>query len=323
MGDPVLWNSGENVEWNTGEDVEWNAGTNSQWVESDNGNVVFMADNMLDRAAALTASSEAASLPVTNLQDHQRTNVWRTNGNPGQASVDITLAPGEPGVSGIAVVDHNLSLAGSIRVQAWTDSINGANVVVDETIQPYSPVAAFGDGLFGDGLFGGYEAVGPFSSYSARSLLRVVSFIHSSVAVGALYWRVTLIDTVPDYLQCGRIFIGEVWQPVVNHSWGSKLNRVSQTSKRESRGGQLYSNPRPGRMVMEFGLDWLQLNDQQRLWATFLYVETDTPIIVIQKPASDTFDRELRSLYCTFDELSVEAAFHSNHRSPIRLIEAL
>lgn len=288
-----------------------------------NNNVIFMADNMIDRASVIAASSELATLPVTNLQNHQRTSLWRTDGNTGQASVDITLSATEGNVSGIALVDHNLSLAGSIHIQAWSDALDGANLVVDEVIQPYSPVYGYGEQLFDEGLFGGYADFGPFNSFSPRSFIRVISFLQLDVSVDADYWRITFIDSTPDYLQCGRIFIGEAWQPITNYSWGGKLLRQSQSKKRESRGGQNYSNPRLGRMIMDFDLDWLQLNDQERLWATYLYVETDTPIIVIQRPDSDSFDRELRSLYCTFDALSVESAFQGNHKSPIKLIEAL
>ncbi|MDH5612227.1 MAG: hypothetical protein OEY66_07205 [Gammaproteobacteria bacterium] len=286
--------------------------------------VIFMADNMLDRATALTASSEVASLPVTNLQNHQRTELFRTDGNvAGQVDIDITLNASEGSVGGLAVVDHNLSLAGSIRIQAWTDAHDGAAQVVDEIIQPYAPIYAFGDGVFGEGLFGGYASLGPFSSYSPRSYLRVISFLQLVAVIDADYWRVTLIDSTLDYIQCGRLFIGEVWQPETNYSWSSKLSRKPESKKRRSRGGQDYGNPKPGRMALEFNLDWLQLNDQQRLWAAYLYVESDTPVIVIQKPDTDSFDRELRSLYCTFDGLSVEAAFEGNHRSSIKLIEAL
>lgn len=285
--------------------------------------VIFMADNMLDRAAALIATSALAAMPVANLQDYQRTSLLRTDGNSaGEVSIDITLAAGEGSVSGVSVVDHNLSLAGSIRVQAWTDAHDGGAQVVDEIIQPYAPVYGYGEQLYGEGLYGGYATLGPFSSYSPRSFLRVISFLQLT-AVEATYWRVTLIDSTPDYLQCARIFIGEAWQPITNYSWGSTLTREPQSKKRGSRGGQNYSNPRPGRMSLEFSLDWLQSNDQQRLWAMYLYVETETPVIVIQRPTADSFDRELRSLYCTFDSLTVEAAFEGNHRSPIKLIEAL
>lgn len=286
-------------------------------------NVIFMADNMVDRGT-VTASSEVATMPATNLQNQQRTRVWRSDGSQGGVvSLDITLAAGEENVSGIAVVDHNLSLAGTIRIQGWTDALDGAAQVVDETLLSYAPVAAFGDGLFGDGLFGGYEPIGPLVSYSPRNYLRVITFLQLTAETPAKYWRITLADSSVSYFQLGRVFIGKAWQPVTNFSWGARLYREATSKSRESRGGQHYINPRPGRMVMEFDLDWLQGNDKQKLWALYLAVENHKPVIVVQRPGSDTFNQELHTLYCKFEPISTTTAFSGNDRSPIKLIEDL
>lgn len=284
-------------------------------------NVMLLHDNQFDRAA-VSATSETVAMPATNLQDPQRTILYRSAAI-GTQNIDITLAPDEGQVQAFALVDHNLSLAGTVRLQAWSDALGGANQVLDTTLQPYEPTYGYGVQLYGEGLYGGYDIyINGLSIADARSVLRPILMTQIDPAITVRYWRITLEDAGVNYYQAGRVFLGPAWQPEVNFSWGSSRARQQRTRQVESRGGQLYGNPRTGRTVLQFSLDWLTNTDRDRLWITYMLLGQSTPFILVQRPVGG-YEQESSTYYGVFDQFSLRQAFKGNAASPITFNEAL
>lgn len=278
-------------------------------------NILFLFDNAAMRGA-VSASSEAAGLPATNLQKRQRSRVWRgTNGTT--ENIDFTLAADESTpISMAALVDHNLSPLGTIRLRGWSDAIDGADKLVDVTIEPWAGLSGYGVGGYGVGGYGG----APTSSVQA--LIRPVTFLPLDGFYDCLYWRYTLTDETLDYIQAGVAYLGDHWQPKTNMSWGSSLGREPRTKKRRSRGGQDYGNAKSGRAYFDFNLSWLSSADRDSLWLRYLAAEDHTSFIFSARP-TEGVELLMNSLYGNFDPFEMVSSHHNNSQAKIRIVEAL
>jgi len=282
---------------------------------------MLLHNNAVDRAV-IAASSEVAAMPVVNLQDLQRTVVWRSSVT-GSQNIDITLAADEDQVQAFSLVDHNLTLSGTVQIQAWNDALGGLDRVLNTTLQPYQPVYGYDANLYGEGLFGGYDIyINGLSIADAREVLRPILTSQIAPALSARYWRITINDISLSYYQAGRIYLGPAWQPATNFSWGAKKSRDSRTRRRESRGGQFYSNPQTNRTLIDFNLDWLTDADRDQLWIINSSLGDYTPLIVVQKPVGG-YEQESSTLYGVFDSLTLQQAFLNNAVAPINFLESL
>lgn len=284
-------------------------------------NVMLLHNNAVDRASIVT-SSEVSSMPVTNLQDLQRSVVWRSAAN-GSQTIDITLAANEDQVQAFALVDHNLTLSGTVKIEAWSDAINGAVKVLDTTLQPYQPVYGYGDQLYGAGLYGGYDIyVNGVSIANARDILRPILMAQISPALSVRYWRITLNDSSVNYYQAGRIYLGPAWQPTTNFSWGSAREKEHRTRAKESRGGQTYSNPRPGRTLIDFDFQWLLDAERDQLWIIASVLGDYTPFIIVMKPVGG-YEQESSTLYGVFESLPLRQEAENKAAAPAKFKESL
>lgn len=284
-------------------------------------NALFLMENSADRAT-LAASSSVAAMPVSNLQNPQRTTVFRTAAG-GVQTVDVTLPADAPPTQAFALADHNVSISGTVRVQAWTDALGGAAQVLDQTIQAYTPVYGYGQQTYGAELYGGYsQYIAGLSLGEALSVLRPVLLLQITPALNSLYWRITFNDAGLAYYQAGRLYLGPSWEPLVNYSWGSTLRRESRTRRIESRGGQYYSNPRVDRSIFEFRFEWLNQGDRDRLWISLVRLGNSEPFILCMLPVGG-WEQASSTFYGTFDEMSFERIRSGQFGVPVRFLESL
>lgn len=284
-------------------------------------NALFLHDNQVERAV-IAASSEANAMPATNLQDPQRTVMWRSAVS-GAQTLDITLAQGEDITQAFAIVDHNVTLPGSIQLQAWDDALGGAQEVVNVTLQTYQPTFGYGAQDYGAGLYGGYDLfINGLSIATARDILRPILVHQIQPAVTARYWRITFNDAGLTYYQAGIVYLGPTWSSQDNFSFGSRRSRESRTRRRESRGGQRYGNPRSPRVILEFSMDWLSDGDRDRLWITQMIHGIAKPLILVQRPVGG-YEQESTTFYGVFDNPSFEQVRQNQASSLIRFIEEL
>lgn len=275
-------------------------------------NLLMLFDNAADRAS-IVASSEAEDLVASNLQNHQRSVVWRSAA-AGPQWIDIELSAEPWPVSVVALVDHNLGPDGVVRVQCWSDAVNGSDLVADVQVQPWASLMGYGSGPFGGGTYGG-AAPAEF-----RQAFAPITFIPLPDYVGAQHWRVTLSDPHASYLQLGRLFIGRGWQPEINANQGWQIAYEDTTEFLESRGGQRYGNPKSPLRVLSAQLDWLSPAERTELQLYQSLLGDHTPFITVVRPG-ETTDRILTSLYGAFQDRSVAAGIHGVYQTPINIKE--
>ena len=245
-------------------------------------NSIFLFDNLADAATLAASSTAGSTMAVANLQDPQRSKFWRS-GSGTSSYVNMTLAAVR-GVTHLALVDLNLSTIGTIRVQAWTDSLGGSASVLDTTVRPTLYIedertpSAWGGGLYGAGPYG----VGAITQDQARNIT-IVAF-GSTITAG--YWRVTFADTAGSYQQCGRLFLAKAVEFEQNLSYGWGAEAVDETVQRFSLGKQRYYNAIDRRLRLRGSFDWLTEDERTRMTKRLINWGQHRPLVYSVFPES-------------------------------------
>jgi len=184
-------------------------------------------DNKAD-GAVLTASSELAAQPGSNVQEEHVSRKWKTG--PGVTTAFLLLDMlSSVSCALLAVLGTNLTAAATLRLRASdTDPNAVANLLLDT-------------GTLAAGVKAGYGAA--YKSFTATA---------------ARYSRLDLTDTtLVDSLEVGRLFLGPSWQVAHNQNYGWSVTPIDPSEIEASYGGQEYADELPQRRQLQFVLDWL------------------------------------------------------------------
>ena len=279
-------------------------------------NSIFLLDNQSD-SAAITASTEV--ITAGNVQNIQRSKVWRSD--TGTSSyLDITLSD-VFGIGYIALVDLNLSNNGLIRIQAWSDSLDGVNVVLDTSVSPTlyvsseSSSSAFGLGDFGLGSFGADEVLTQLSN-------RNITLIPLNDVLLVQYYRITFSDDNTTYQQLGRLWMGGGITFQNNLSYGWSAERIERTVSRETIGGQRYVQPRDSKLKITGKFSWLSEDERTLMLIRLQQLGESTPFIFSLFPENNN-QGLTTTLYCTFNSKSITQLFQNQNEFNFSVTEEL
>lgn len=156
-------------------------------------------------AATLSAVSEASGYPVSCLQDPFRSRKYRSTSIAGGGFVVDFGAP-RP-FNTVALIDHNLSATGSVRVMA-SNSLGGSDLW-DQTYEAWPPAIGFGEGMFDEWGFGGFipEADRVWAAPNPIRIIYLEDENEIQQSIKARYLQIEPIDSHnPDgYFQLGNL----------------------------------------------------------------------------------------------------------------------
>lgn len=182
-------------------------------------------DNKVD-TASLSASSEIATLPASNVQEPHLSLKWHMAAGVKSGYVVID-AGSSVSCSVLAVLGTNLTSAATMQLRA-SDADSGA---VSSLLYDSGSISA--------GVDDNYGAI--YKSWTAQA---------------ARYWRLDLADaSLPDNIQVGRIFLGPAWTPTINMQLDPGFDSVDPSRIDKSYGGQAWADVRPQYRCLEFSLD--------------------------------------------------------------------
>jgi len=177
------------------------------------GRIRFLYDNDLFDSCTLTASSENASFPASNLKDQKRKKVWRSTSLDSEY---IRMDMGELKLSAnaLALVNHNLTANGQVRVTATDNADYTSDLILDT----------------------GYLTVWDEQDDTKKEIVHVNYF----TATEARYWTVYFYDPDnPDgYFELGRLFVTYYWEPAVNFRYHWEFLPQDRSTVKYTRGGQ-------------------------------------------------------------------------------------
>lgn len=197
--------------------------------------IIFFSPRPLD-AATLTASSEVASLPVTNLQDQEPTQKFRTESNTAQAvriELAWSLACNVAGFNG-----HNMSDTATWRVSGYTTVGNVPGTPAFQTA---------------------WQSVWPVTGKPALKLwphfLSVIQW-DNDVEYPVYLIEFTDPDNDDDFIDIGRAAIDRAFQPGLTCDFGSGLGWAPDDVQEATSYGHTFTDHRPykkRRFTISFG----------------------------------------------------------------------
>jgi hypothetical protein len=272
-------------------------------------NLRIIWDNRFFIAANLAASSAADNFPVSNLQDKMRSRTWRTTGLTAES---LTVDFGESiYCTCLALVDHNFTVAGTVRVQAADDPAF-AVLLKDDVYDACEDMIGFGEGGFGAHGAGGtilYEE----RSFYAPKTLRIIYFEPAAGEdhVRARYWR--LIPTDPDnptgYFSLGRMFLCTHDSYAYQFEFGWDMGGEDESEITPSVGGQDWIDRRPVRRTLR--LPWQYFDDVDKYWRLAFFSQTvgvSQDFIIDPVPDGRTSERFFTSMLGRLSEIPKIAA---------------
>lgn len=211
--------------------------------------IQFSFANLAD-AATLSAGSWQAGAPLANLQQEFLSKRARST-NDDLASTTIRIDFGAVAIVRlVAIARHNLSRDATYRV--FGGSTAGSGDIYDSGTLPVWPAIFLPQDLewendnFWTGQISAAETVG-----------YPISLTHDCGGnILARYWRIDFADTTnPDgYVELARLWMGRVWSPTRNYSYGASLTWEARDISEQSLGGVLFHDRRDPARVFRFSL---------------------------------------------------------------------
>lgn len=204
-------------------------------------------------ASTLTGGSWTSGLPLNNLKTKILGQVARTTNALAASSTFVMDLGDAKKIQVVSVVNHNVSLAGKIRIRA--SDTNFGTVVYDSgeiDVWPsvYNTIdLEWEDSAYWSGQYTAEEITG----YTPTT-------VHlTTVPVVARYWKVDIIDTTNavGYIQIGRVFIGPTWTPERDAEVGLSVAWETNTQVQKALNGTKYFQRRNPYRVTRFTLNVL------------------------------------------------------------------
>jgi hypothetical protein len=190
--------------------------------------ITFAWDNKAD-AAIITAGSQLATLPGSNVQTPLLVEPWGTAAGVKNSFLVFDMGAAVT-LQILAVLGTNLTSAATYRLRSSNADPNVTGAVLYDST------------LLAAGVKTGYGAI-----YKT-----IVG------AAAARYWRLDLADaTVADNLQIGRVFLGPYWQPAAGQLWDWSVASIDDSELSQTYGLQVHADELPKRRQIEFMLDFM------------------------------------------------------------------
>tara|TARA_R110000824_G_scaffold271664_2_gene460150 strand:- start:134 stop:982 length:849 start_codon:yes stop_codon:yes gene_type:complete len=194
-------------------------------------NMIIGILNYVDSPGTISADTAVGTLPVSNLQDRQLVKVFRNTATSSVITVDFGSIKT---IDHVALVDHNITQAGTINIDLSTVS-DFSVLAYDGAAEIAWPTAEeFGTLPWGVFVWGGI--LGSTVGY------KISSYAIMPTTIAARYLRITISDSTntDGYIQAGRLVAGPSYVPSVNAAFGMEFEFVDNSRVSKSRGGQTF-----------------------------------------------------------------------------------
>lgn len=276
---------------------------------------IFLFDNQADDAT-ITASTEV--LPATNVQNQQRSRVWRSDLGV-MSSLELELGS-VTGINYVALIDTNLSTSGLVHIEAWDDALDGAVQTVDETVRPtlYAISAtnspAYGLGPYGIGPYGQNQAL-------ASNTIRNITIIPVPSNIST-FWRITFADVNTAYQQLGRLYLSGGFEFAYNLSYGWRAERIERSVTKEALSGATYSQLKDSRLQLTASFDFVTDFERTQALLRMQQLGNTTPFVFSIFPENNLTGLTT-TVYGRFAAKSIQHANKNINQFSITVLEEL
>lgn len=248
----------------------------------------FISSEAID-AAALTALTEEATLPVENLQTMRPDEVYRTTASVDQY-IDIVLA--QPlALDSVAIVQDRLASFTDGGTWRFIGAANQTNI-------PLSPDVDTGT-----------KSVWPVTGKPVTKEAYLMSFMLFTNAMPCMYWRLYVSDPSASYIELSRLLAAVSFRPDANIDLTPAWTRNSSNYVAWTEHGQVYTDNRgPNRRQWTVPFSSLKHDEMMgELDELELYCGTDRDFVVCLDPGATTY-RHKYTMQAMFAQNSQRAA---------------
>jgi hypothetical protein len=262
----------------------------------------------LTLSGTLSGGSWQSSLPLSNLTQQLLSKVARsTNALASSTLIQVNLGSAKA-IRCFALLNHNISFAGTVRIRGYSDSSYSSMVTGADT---------------------GAVNVWPQSNFTTDDASKYpnswIGLFSSSKT--AQYWKIEITDTSnPNgYVQLGRLWLGDAnFEPSVGLNYGSSLGYVPRDLIEESLGGVKWSEKRIPRRSMHATFDALTDEDKYQALILSKTLTTTDEMLFISDAAALPKAMLLESFLATAESLSpLTYPYYGAHQWPIQLLEVV
>jgi hypothetical protein len=214
-------------------------------------NAIIAYGNQID-VATLTGGSWLAALPLTNLKDRKIGKVARsTDATTAFTQFDIDFG-GTRLMRVIGLIGHNLTTAGKYKITLSSAADFSVVVYTSGWVDVWPIVYPSGTLPWGAPNWWS----GTYSAEEIAAYTGTIAHILTA-STNARYVRIEFDDTAnaDGYVQLGRVFAGDGWQPVRNMVYGASLGWIDRTEVQEALSGHESFNARRSPRIARFGLE--------------------------------------------------------------------
>jgi hypothetical protein len=283
-------------------------------------NVLICYRNRADECT-LSGGSWSAGLPLDNLKNRDiRLMARSTDALAANTQFVAALAAQRP-IRTVALIRSNCSLAATWRVRIYTDS-GLTNLVHDSgTVDVFPPwMYAFGYMDWeGPEFWDGRPAAEDIDDFSSD-----VIYPLPTAAVGQ-YVKVEITDTAnaAGYLEVGRLFLSDGWQPTWNMAEGASIAHDDLSAVTQSPAGKEFFTEREVRRVVRLQMPHLTEYEGARVFDLQRIAKTINEVLVVWDP-DDLADVKRRGFMGRMRQLSpIEYPFYETNSTAYEIQEIL
>lgn len=258
-----------------------------------------------DAATTLSGGSWSAGLPLANLKDRVIKKVARSTNDDAASTQWVSDMGAAVDTKILALLGHNISLAGTIRVRAYSDS--GLTTMVHDTGILYAWPQTFG--------------AAELATYPNHWVLPLAAI------VTAQYWKWEIVDTAnaAGYVEVGRAWMGPVWSPTIGAGYGAELGYEARATVTESLGGVLWSDGKLPRRATT--ITFPSLDDESERDTAMIFQKTignSGEVLYVESTSHDAKRLLLYAFPATVRQPSkIRMASFNANELPMELIESL
>ena len=220
-------------------------------------NTIIGYQNRIDAATFAAYGSWSTTLPLTNIKTRQLSKKARST-NAANSSTKLRFALDiDRIVSTLGVIAHNLTVSATWRYRVYSDSAYTTLVYDSGTLNVW-PSSPYGTYEWEDVHFWDLLPTDEEIAYYTKNIIYVVPQI-----VAAQYYQIEFFDSTNTngYVELGRIFVGQTYQPVLNMNLGASIGYESPTIIDTAMSGAEFFDRRESFRVANFTLDHLTYSE--------------------------------------------------------------
>lgn len=216
--------------------------------------------NRMTDTASVSGGSWLAGLPLTNLLDKERAAVARSS-NALTTSTQFTVDFGTArSLRALALLNHNLSLAGAWRVKLGTTPGTGDIYTSAWQAAWFIPFGVGAEEWESNAWWSPADDEWTGHPFMAPMLL--------PMTFTARYLTVEIDDTgnADGYIQVGRLFAGEVFTPAIGPQYGLQHGWKDNSTVQVMDSGAVFADEKRGIRTVSLDLPWIDL-DESAIWS--------------------------------------------------------